>query len=169
MTNGLDALNARRNRGGGGGRSMPKPLHSPRSTPVAIPAQRTSDHDRDAAVEATTSADASAVEVETAPPPAATVSVTDAAEARGSEAIADTSPEVHAVVKSSIYLDTATDDFLEEVRIRGRKSKPKIDASRSAVVRLALARLEDQMDADQVIRELLARAAPQGGPGRRRL
>lgn len=70
--------------------------------------------------------------------------------------------------KASIYLDPPSDDFLESVRITGRRSKPRVDASRSAVVRLALARLSEQMAPDQVVRELVARAPVHSGEGRRR-
>ena len=75
-----------------------------------------------------------------------------------------------ALVRASIYLDSASDEFLEDVRVAARRATPKVDASRSAVVRLALLRLADEIGPDEVVAELRRRSASAAnGPGRKRL
>src|SRR5450759_280008 len=56
--------------------------------------------------------------------------------------------------RSTIYFNEAEDSFLEDVRGAARRSKPKVDASRSAVVRLAVKRLLAELSAAQVVDEL---------------
>lgn len=72
------------------------------------------------------------------------------------------------LAKVSIYLDESTDTYLETVRAAGRTAKPRVDATRSAVVRLALNRLADQLSPAEVIAELQRNAAGHTGPGRKR-
>ena len=55
---------------------------------------------------------------------------------------------------ATLYLDGNLLDFLEEARIAGLVSRPKLDISKSAVVRLALRRLQEDMTIEE-IRELL--------------
>jgi hypothetical protein len=75
-----------------------------------------------------------------------------------------------ALVRASIYLDVAADGFLEDVRTAGRRASPKVDASRSAVVRLALLRLADDLGPAGVVAELSRRSAAAAvSPGRKRL
>ena len=52
--------------------------------------------------------------------------------------------EPEELTKSTIYLDDASDQFLEEAIYLGRKQKPRID-SRSAIVRFALRALSENM------------------------
>lgn len=73
-----------------------------------------------------------------------------------------------ALSKVSIYLDEPTDAYLEAVRGAGRRAQPKVDATRSAVVRLALKRLSNQLDVATVVAELQRNAESHSGPGRRR-
>ena len=72
------------------------------------------------------------------------------------------------LTKASIYLDELTDAYLENVRATGRRARPRVDATRSAVVRLALNRLASQLDVAAVIAELQRNASGHPGPGRRR-
>ena len=72
------------------------------------------------------------------------------------------------LTKASIYLDESADSYLEAVRLAGRRSRPRVDATRSAVVRLALSRLVAQMEVAEVLDELRRNADGQSGPGRRR-
>lgn len=72
------------------------------------------------------------------------------------------------LTKVSIYLDESTDAYLETVRTAARTAKPRVDATRSAVVRLALNRLADQLSPTEVIAELQRNAAGHTGPGRKR-
>ncbi|MDH3013829.1 hypothetical protein [Gordonia alkanivorans] len=72
---------------------------------------------------------------------------------------------------STIYFDEETDDFLEEVSIAGRRTKPRID-SRSAIARFAMRRLMKEMAPEEVIAairaEIEAAGPSQNKPGRPR-
>lgn len=72
--------------------------------------------------------------------------------------------------RSTIYFGQAEDRFLEDVRTIARRLKPRVDATRSAVVRLAVRRMLADLTPGEVVDELRAQA-PQntGAPGRRRL
>lgn len=72
------------------------------------------------------------------------------------------------LTKVSIYLDEPTDAFLETVRTAARFAKPRVDATRSAVVRLALNRLAEQLHPSDLVAELQRKAATHTGPGRKR-
>lgn len=72
------------------------------------------------------------------------------------------------LTRVSIYLDEQSDAYLETVRSAARNARPRVDATRSAVVRLALTRLADELDAAEVIAELQRNAAGHTGPGRKR-
>ncbi len=119
-------------------RKLPPPRHQPRQTPVNMPAP-------EAAEPAPTPAAASPL-----PRPAVTpAAVTD-------------------LTKVSIYLDDQADTYLETVRGTARTARPRVDATRSAVVRLALNRLAEQLDPAAVVAELQRKAAGHSGPGRKR-
>lgn len=79
-----------------------------------------------------------------------------------------TEPVVEPLVKTTMHLGPAEDAFLENVRYAGRSARPKVDASRSAVARLAIARLAEQMEPAEIVAELQRRAAPSNAPGRKR-
>ncbi len=68
----------------------------------------------------------------------------------------------------TFYVDQAMDRYLEDVRIQGLTSRPKVDVSRSAVVRLALRRLREEMDPDQVKTLLAAQPTDPTKTGRKR-
>ena len=61
------------------------------------------------------------------------------------------------LTKVSIYLDDTA-----------RATKPRVDATRSAVVRLALTRLAEQLTPAEIVAELQRSAATHNGPGRKR-
>ena len=145
---GLAALDAKRK---STGRRLPPPRNAPRTQPVVAPAP-------------TTVETSPVVESPPAPKPVAPVPppAPKVAEVKPSQV------EAQPLEKASIYLDPQSDEFLESARIAGRRSKPRVDASRSAVVRLALARLAELMTPDQVVRELVLRAPAHTGEGRRR-
>jgi hypothetical protein len=48
-------------------------------------------------------------------------------------------------VRVTLYVDRKADDFMECVRVAGLTTRPKVDVSRSAVVRLALRKLMEEM------------------------
>lgn len=145
---GLAALDAKRK---STGRRLPPPRNAPRTQPVVAPAPATGE------TSPVVESPPSPKPVAPVPPPAPKV-----AEVKPSQV------EAQPLEKASIYLDPQSDEFLESARIAGRRSKPRVDASRSAVVRLALARLAAQMTPDQVVRELVLRAPAHTGEGRRR-
>lgn len=70
----------------------------------------------------------------------------------------------------TFYVDEAAHEWLEDIAFAGRRAKPRVDASRSAVVRLALERLMGEIGVDAVVDELQGRAqrAPDS-PGRKRI
>lgn len=139
MADGLDSLTAMRNKAASSRRTLPPPRHQPRSTPVSMP---------------------TTPEPEPAPPPPPAAAPPAPTVVQSSVA-SDLS-------KVSIYLDEPTDTYLETVRVKARAAKPRVDATRSAVVRLALNRLADQLSAAEVVAELQRNAAAHTGPGRKR-
>lgn len=76
--------------------------------------------------------------------------------------------ETGATFKVTLYLDRDTDEFMEAARVEGLTARPKIDVSRSAVVRLALRRLMDEMSPAEVKTLLAGQAVRSTGPGRKR-
>lgn len=70
--------------------------------------------------------------------------------------------------KVTLYVDRQTDEFMEATRVEGLTSRPKVDVSRSAVVRLALRRLMDDMSPADVKMLLERQTVRQSGPGRKR-
>lgn len=152
MASGLDSLTAMRE----SKRRVPPPRHQPRQTPVDMPA-------------ATPAPAASATAASVAPPAPATAASAAAPIAPKSLRPAVTAaPATTDLTKVSIYLDDPTDTYLETVRGAARTARPRVDATRSAVVRLALNRLADQLDPAAVVAELQRNAAGHSGPGRKR-
>lgn len=141
MADGLDSLTAMRSKSTTSRRTIPPPRHQPRRTPVDMPA---------APSPTTTSEPPKAQPTDPAPtsatPPASGTDLT----------------------KVSIYLDDTTDASLETVRAAARATKPRVDATRSAVVRLALTRLAEQLTPAEIVAELQRSAATHSGPGRKR-
>ncbi len=147
MSNGLDALAGMRNKRTST-RTIPPPRNPPRATAVQLPTQ-------------SAAPEQAAEEPQIAPSASPLPQATPPAEL----------PPVHEVplTKVSIYVDPNSDEFLESVRSAGRKSRPKIDASRSAVVRFALTQLAAAMTPEQIAQKLQEQAGHYGGTGRRRL
>ena len=140
---GLASLSAQRERAR---RSMPVPRH-----PVSA---------RDAVDSVPTDGAATAVAGLPAPPAA---SITEPEAQRPGPSPADTG----TTYKVTLYVDRATDEFMEAARVEGLTSRPKVDVSRSAVVRLALRRLMENMSPAEV-KALLEGQAVRAGPGRKR-
>ncbi len=140
MADGLDSLTAMRSKSTTSRRTIPPPRHQPRRTPVDMPP---------------TPPPATAPEppkAQPAAPPPATPPPTTGTD----------------LTKVSIYLDDTTDAYLETVRTAARATKPRVDATRSAVVRLALNRLAEQLAPAEIVAELQRSAAAHNGPGRKR-
>ena len=141
MADGLDSLTAMRSKSTTSRRTIPPPRHQPRRTPVDMPAAPSP-----AAVSEPPKEQPPAAPVSAATPPASGTDLT----------------------KVSIYLDDTTDASLEAVRAAARATKPRVDATRSAVVRLALTRLAEQLTPAEIVAELQRSAATHSGPGRKR-
>jgi hypothetical protein len=143
MADGLDSLTAMRNKTASR-RALPPPRHQPRQSPVVMP--------------------------ESAPPPQPAEQTLPPAEPHQSPPDVLPPPVTGGtdLTKVSIYLDEVTDTYLETVRSAARTAKPRVDATRSAVVRLALNRLAEQLGPAEVIAELHRNAAGHTGPGRKR-
>lgn len=145
MADGLESLRAMRDKSASR-RSLPPPRHQPRQTPVQMPDP--APPPPPPAVQPPPSGQPPAVP--TAQPPAPLA-------ASGTD-----------LSRVSIYLDESTDTYLETVRAAARTAKPRVDATRSAVVRLALNRLANQLPPAEVVAELGRKAAGHTGPGRKR-
>lgn len=156
MADGLDSLTAMRAKTTASRRTLPPPRHKPRSTPVPMPESA---------------------------PPAQAAPATPPAEVHRPGGVRSSDRDVlHEPVgsspaqsappsdltKVSIYLDDTTDTYLETVRAAARTTRPRVDATRSAVVRLALTRLAEQLQPAEVVAELQRSAAAHTGPGRKR-
>lgn len=146
MADGLDAMTAMRTKNTGSRRALPPPRHKPRATPVTMPE---------------TPATPEPAQLQPAPPPATSPEDTPALVPPAASTATD-------LAKVSLYLDESTDTYLETVRAAARTTRPRIDATRSAVVRLALTRMAEQLNPAQVIDELQRNAAAHTGPGRKR-
>lgn len=69
---------------------------------------------------------------------------------------------------ATLYLDNNLLEFLEEARIAGLVSRPRLDISKSAVVRLALRRLQQDMAIDEIRDHLRAQPTDPTKTGRKR-
>jgi hypothetical protein len=69
---------------------------------------------------------------------------------------------------ATLYLDNNLLEFLEEARIAGLLARPRLDISKSAVVRLALRRLKEQMSVEQIREHLGAQPTDPTKTGRKR-
>ena len=69
---------------------------------------------------------------------------------------------------ATLYLDNDLVEFLETARIAGLVSRPRLDISKSAVVRLALRRLQHDMTVEQIREHLRAQPTDPTKTGRKR-
>jgi len=69
---------------------------------------------------------------------------------------------------ATLYLDNNLLEFLEEARIAGLLSRPRLDISKSAVVRLALRRLQQDMTINEIRDHLRAQPTDPTKTGRKR-
>ena len=69
---------------------------------------------------------------------------------------------------ATLYLDEGLLEFLEEARIAGLVSRPRLDISKSAVVRLALRRLQQDMTTNEIRDHLRAQPTDPTKTGRKR-
>lgn len=69
---------------------------------------------------------------------------------------------------STLYLDDSLLEFLEQTRIAGLVGRPRVDISKSAVVRLALRRLQQEMTIPEIRNHLEAQPTDPTKTGRKR-
>ncbi|QDP08247.1 hypothetical protein FNU77_00190 (plasmid) [Prescottella equi] len=160
MTDGLSQLNSRRQ----AGRRVP-----PSQNPVRVNPAAATNPDAAATAPGPTPQPAPTPQAAAVPQPAPAPVQAKRAAPKPS-ATTPAPPAEDPLVSATVYLSTSNDEFLEDVKRAGRRNQPKIDANRSAVVRLALTRLAEQMSPEQVAQELSARAGRlPGTTGRTRL
>ncbi|WP_432498683.1 hypothetical protein [Kineococcus gypseus] len=70
--------------------------------------------------------------------------------------------------KVAVYLDEDTDTALEAIRYAGTTRRPRLDVSKSAVVRLALERLLAELSHEEVVAAVAARPIDSQSTGRKR-
>ncbi len=70
--------------------------------------------------------------------------------------------------KVAVYLDEDTDTALEAIRYAGTTRRPRLDVSKSAVVRLALERLLTELSHEEVVAAIAARPIDSQATGRKR-
>lgn len=89
----------------------------------------------------------------------------------GTSQVGDTGEVLSSAVTAfTVSLDLRTEEELEKVRTAGRFARPKVDANRSATLRLAVAMLSEQLSPEEIVAELARRRpADQQRVGRPRL
>ena len=152
---GIAQLQARRQQSG---RTVPPPKHSPRASVAALERPST---EPEVSLRGTSPPEA--FKAPPAVPSPAVVAKSEPSPARASEVATE------ALVRATIHFGAGQDRFLNTVAHAGRMNTPKVDASRSAVTRLAIERLEQQMPTEQIVAELASRASATTRPGRKRL
>jgi hypothetical protein len=106
------------------------------------------------------------------PPPARRPSATAGPKPRGrrsTEPAATQAPTATAatpIKPVTVYVSDEQSDFLEQVRIAGLMER--VDISRSAVVRLALSRLQQHMSVEDIKRHLVSQPTDPTRTGRKR-
>lgn len=148
MTNGIERMRQEREKVSRlGSRRVPPPRHSRASSPSP--------------------------ELDPAPPvndPAIPAQDSRGPEEQSATAVPSAGPDVESGVKAyTLSLQLAADDWLTDVLFLARRQRLSV-VTRSAVVRLAMERLMEQMDPSQVVAELGSRAEGQPRrPGRPRV
>ncbi len=160
---GLASLSAQRNRAR---RSMPPPRH-PVAAGVAGRGGQVVSVPEQMAEPIAPAASLTAVPAAEAPETAETAETAGAADTQPFPP-ASRAPGVGAPVKVTLYVDRESDEFMEAARVEGLVARPKVDISRSAVVRLALRRLMSEMSAAEVKAVLEQQEVRSSGPGRKR-
>ena len=73
-----------------------------------------------------------------------------------------------ALRKVAVYLEDDQDAALEALRYQGTSRRPRLDVSKSAVVRLALERLLTELSHEQIVETIAARPTDAQATGRKR-
>lgn len=168
---GIAALQAKREKATRSARHVPPARHAARSAPVTDASRGGASTDLQtsstASTDKRTSSSRSRSEGQTAR------SVKAPAPVHGpvpSPEPAPAAPSPAPLVRATVYLQDGDDLWLERIAGEGRLQRPRVDASRSAVTRLALERLREQMTGDEIVAHLAAKAqASTQAVGRKRL
>lgn len=135
MSNGLDQMEAARNarKAVAKARNIPRSRNGPRQTPV----------------------EKSVTEDATIEGPAEPLEDSSTAEEIPDNPLGTTTTATEGVVKRTIHLGRAEDEFLEDIFIAGRRAPAgRVDANRSAAVRLAIRLLQRELSPDQIVDEI---------------
>jgi hypothetical protein len=155
-SDGLLALQAKRaasKRRGGFKRTIP-----PSQNPTTLPPYKAPEMSADLAAREVPEP-GSGVAASTPPPPAEKPSPGGAKKA---------APETEAQIRLTVYVDDAHDAFMDDVRFAGARRRPRIDVSRSAVVRFALDRLKAEMTPEQIHNAIADKPVDPKATGRKR-
>lgn len=79
-----------------------------------------------------------------------------------------TADELRPQERITVYVDQAHDEFMDDVRFAAARRRPRVDVSRSAVVRYALDRLMQQMTPEQLYDAIAAKPVEAQATGRKR-
>lgn len=159
MTDGLDSLEAKaasKRRAAPPARTIPPSRHQPRQGLVAVPAPA---HEVESPAAAAPSPQTAPIASESPATPAP--APTQPTRSRRATAGPQGQPD-----KVTLWLTPDHQSFLDSVVIAGKQAQPRVALSRSAVTRLALARLAEQMSEAEIVAALSGPVA-QEGPGRK--
>lgn len=154
-------------------RTMPPPRHPIAADPTPAPTPQEAQRPPEPTVGEEPTVDSEDLE-ETLPPaptprrPAATGSRPRGRRSASEPLVTQPAPTVAAdpIKPVTVYVSEEQSDFLEEVRIAGLMER--VDISRSAVVRLALSRLQRQMNVQDIKQHLMAQPTDPNRTGRKR-
>jgi hypothetical protein len=79
-----------------------------------------------------------------------------------------TPSEPEAQMRLTVYVEEAHDTFMDDVRFAGARRRPKVDVSRSAIVRFALERLKSDMTPEELCNTIADRPVDPKATGRKR-
>jgi len=116
---------------------------------------------------ATSTAPASTAPASTAPASTAPASTAPASTAPASTAPASTAP-AGELRKVAVYLEEGQDAALDALHYAGASRRPRLDVSKSAVVRLAMERLLSELSYEEVVEVIAARPITGQTSGRKR-
>jgi len=156
MSNGLDVMKNARGKSKRTPPAMPPPRNKARVTPVDVE-QVTSPPPADrGATNQTPRERHKPAETEASPPPApAQPAVSQPASAR----------DPRPLLRNTVYLNEAEDDFLQSVTAAGRRGTPKV-TSAAAIIRFAVRHLENSMTPQEIVEAIRAAAPTDARPGR---
>lgn len=161
MSNGLDALDARADRAR---RKTPPPATSRRVLPPQHPAPTAPPQERRSVPEVPKGQETfpGLLEPHQEAPAAPRAEVTAAVAAPAS-----TSP-TGELRKVAVYLEEGQDAALDALHYAGASRRPRLDVSKSAVVRLAMERLLSELSPEEIVEVIAARPVTGQSSGRKR-